>query len=255
MSLPRVAAVVAAYVDRLPDGADISIKTLAKMLPFGQQAVGTALRKLTQAGFLHRSRQRTPANKWVTRTYFSRVAQDSAWWAAFVADGEDSGVEARPVGLGRAARSLAFRVLARLGLTDARMGLSERECVALEPLAEEWLERGADAERITRALTSGLPEQVTAPAAFAAKRLRAKLPPFIEPEVIRPEIVQVCGTCESTGGLVMGICGPCRVLYPDDALDAQDEAAEGEGAATTEAVRAYVAEIRAAMRGLRLAPA
>ncbi len=43
--LPAREASIAAYLDRLPEGADISVKTLAKALPdHGQCAVGTVLR-------------------------------------------------------------------------------------------------------------------------------------------------------------------------------------------------------------------
>ncbi|MFG2531373.1 hypothetical protein [Streptomyces sp. NPDC048516] len=49
--LPRREASIAAYLDRLPEGADISVKTLAKVLPdYGRCALRTALRRLSEAG-------------------------------------------------------------------------------------------------------------------------------------------------------------------------------------------------------------
>ncbi|MFD9974615.1 hypothetical protein [Streptomyces sp. NPDC059017] len=46
--LPSREAAVAAYIDRLADGADISVKTLAKVLPYGQCAQeAQGLRRLT----------------------------------------------------------------------------------------------------------------------------------------------------------------------------------------------------------------
>ncbi|MCF3184270.1 hypothetical protein IPZ70_30660, partial [Streptomyces polychromogenes] len=84
--LPAREAAVAGYLDRLPDGADISVKTLAAVLPlWGQCALRTALNRLATAGHLHRVRQRLPGDttRWVTRTFFSRTARDGAWWARF----------------------------------------------------------------------------------------------------------------------------------------------------------------------------
>ncbi|RKT06043.1 hypothetical protein BX286_4080 [Streptomyces sp. 3211.6] len=84
--LPAREAAVAGYLDRLPDGADISVKTLAAVLPlWGQCALRTALNRLATAGHLHRVRQRLPgeATRWVTRTFFSRTPRDGAWWARF----------------------------------------------------------------------------------------------------------------------------------------------------------------------------
>ncbi|MFF4581523.1 hypothetical protein [Streptomyces sp. NPDC001389] len=84
--LPAREAAVAGYLDRLPDGADISVKTLAAVLPlWGQCALRTALSRLATAGHLHRVRQRLPGaeTRWVTRTYFSRTPRDGVWWARF----------------------------------------------------------------------------------------------------------------------------------------------------------------------------
>jgi hypothetical protein len=51
--LPRREAAVARYIDLLPDGSDISIKTLAReMEGYGQAAVASALRHLSTAGQL-----------------------------------------------------------------------------------------------------------------------------------------------------------------------------------------------------------
>lgn len=88
--LPRREASIAAYLDRLPEGADISVKTLAKVLPdYGQCALRTALRRLSEAGHLRRvTEHRTGDNGsplWVTRTYFSRTARNDAWWATLCA--------------------------------------------------------------------------------------------------------------------------------------------------------------------------
>ncbi|RPK62881.1 hypothetical protein EES43_12875 [Streptomyces sp. ADI96-02] len=85
---PREAA-IAAYIDRLPEGAAIGYKVLAEELPeYGQQACRSALDRLTRAGHLRRIRVHVtvPAGgkRWVTRTYFSRTVRDADWWARFV---------------------------------------------------------------------------------------------------------------------------------------------------------------------------
>ncbi|MFC4185492.1 MULTISPECIES: MarR family transcriptional regulator [Streptomyces] len=86
--LPERERHIAGYLDHLPDGAAMDIKTLAKHLPlYGQMAVGSALRALTVAGHLRRAQCRTGegGSRWVTLTYWSRTARDNEWWDAFAA--------------------------------------------------------------------------------------------------------------------------------------------------------------------------
>ncbi|WP_349636809.1 hypothetical protein [Streptomyces sp. 549] len=77
--LPAREAAVASYLDRLPEGADLSVKTLAKVLPYGQCALRTALRRLSEAGHLRRVKEHVRTGqsaRWVTRTYFTRTPRD-----------------------------------------------------------------------------------------------------------------------------------------------------------------------------------
>ncbi|WP_234365342.1 hypothetical protein [Streptomyces sp. RTd22] len=219
--LPRREAVIAAYIDRLPDGAAIDAKTLAKCLPdYGQMACATALRRLSEAGHLRRVREHLITEdgaRWVTRTFFSRMARGEDWWAAFVRG--DDAPEPRPAAVPTAAapaRTPAYDALASLGRTDPRMTLSAADCARLEPLAAAWLARDADPARLVRALTSGLPVQVHSPAALARTRLEAKLPPEPVPEP-RAEItisrLLECTDCGRPGpptALPGGLCRPCR---------------------------------------------
>ncbi|WP_031089611.1 hypothetical protein [Streptomyces sp. NRRL S-15] len=89
--LPERERYVAGYVDHLPDGAAMDIKSLAKDLPlYGQMAIGTALRALAVAGHLRRVRCRVEGDgqcRWVTLTYWSRAAHDNEWWTARLAEG------------------------------------------------------------------------------------------------------------------------------------------------------------------------
>jgi hypothetical protein len=236
--LPRREAAIAAYIDRLPDGAAIDAKTLAKCLPdYGQMACATALRRLSEAGHLRRVREHhitEDGARWVTRTFFSRTARGEEWWAAFVRG--DDAPEPRPAPAPAApTRTPAYNTLASLGRTDPRMTLSAADCARLEPLAAVWLARDADPARLVQALTSGLPVQVHSPAALARTRLEAKLPPEPVPEPVpepRPEItisrLLECTDCGRPGppaALPGGLCRPCRgeiPLAPPGGIDVHD---------------------------------
>ncbi|MFE3824132.1 hypothetical protein [Streptomyces sp. NPDC059092] len=93
--LPGREAAVAGFIDRLPDGADISVKALAKVMEYGQCALRTALNFLERAGHLFRRRELVvgPAGgRWVTRTWFSRAARDGGSWTAQLSgDASESG--------------------------------------------------------------------------------------------------------------------------------------------------------------------
>ncbi|MFD4172445.1 hypothetical protein [Streptomyces anulatus] len=242
---PREAA-IAAYIDRLPEGAAIGYKVLAEELPdYGQQACRSALDRLTRAGHLRRIRVQVTLSdgqmRWVTRTYFSRTARDADWWAAHVrfvrgmdAPGQPPApaaaetVEEPEPGV-RAPRSEAYDVLAGLGRREPRLQLSEGDCVELEHLVGEWLARGAGREQITRALTSGLPESVHSAGPLLRKRLETKMPPTPAP---RPEkdhpseqivgMVMMCLFCdedETTTTLDHGVCLDCKeAIARDEAM-------------------------------------
>ncbi|WP_399926584.1 hypothetical protein [Streptomyces kanamyceticus] len=213
--LPPREAAIAAYVDRLPDGADISVKTLAKELPYGQCALRTALNRIQAAGHLRRGREHvrgTGSARWITRTWFSRTARDDGWWTAFTRG--DVPEEAEPDGPRRQpTRSRAFILLAALGRTAPALSLSYIDCVRLEPRVTQWFARGATEPDILRALTAGLPTPVYSPAALVRSRLTSKLPP--EPPPPRPAPLRFleCTHCGAPGrpdALPGGTCGPCR---------------------------------------------
>ncbi|MFD7381851.1 MarR family transcriptional regulator [Streptomyces anulatus] len=88
--LPTRERYVAGFVDHLPDGAAMSVKTLAKQLPlYGQQAISTSLTALSVAGHLRRVRCPVTGTgdetRWVFRTFWSRTARDNAWWNTYLA--------------------------------------------------------------------------------------------------------------------------------------------------------------------------
>ncbi|MFI9205717.1 hypothetical protein [Streptomyces sp. NPDC053048] len=251
--LPRREAAIAALIDRLPEGAAMDAKTLAKESPeYGQAACRTALKRLTEAGHLRRVKEHLlteDGKRWVTRTYFSRTARDDAWWAGFlrgdVPDEDEAPAPAPPPPppAGRPAQSRAYAVLARLIRTDSRLALSAAECAALEPLAAEWLARGATEPEIIRALTERLPPEVESPGGLTRRRLIDRLPPEREPEPeprpapLRYMECAVCGVPGRPEALPGGLCRDCRgEPRPPEPPERADE------------VRARVAELRAAAR-------
>ncbi|MFE1862783.1 hypothetical protein [Streptomyces anandii] len=215
--LPSREAAVAAYIDRLPEGADISVKTLARTLPYGQCALRTALNCLQQAGHLRRGRERVGANgpgdggsRWITRSWWSRTPRDDEWWAAFTRG--DVPQEAPPE-RARPTRSRAHILLAALGRTAPVLSLSQADCARLAPLVAEWFARGATEEAVVAALTAGLPTPVHHPAALLRRRLTDKLPPA--PPLSRR--VLECAECGVPGraeALPGGLCTRCRGVRP-----------------------------------------
>ncbi|MFJ2374642.1 MarR family transcriptional regulator [Streptomyces sp. NPDC087769] len=87
--LPERERHIAGYVDALPEGAAMDIKSLARSQPlYGQMAVGSALRALGVAGHLRHVRCLSGEGdqvRWVTRTFWSRTAHDNEWWTAYLA--------------------------------------------------------------------------------------------------------------------------------------------------------------------------
>ncbi|MFE6746542.1 MarR family transcriptional regulator [Kitasatospora purpeofusca] len=231
-------------IDRFPEGAAMDVKSLAAFNPlYGQQAVRTALNKLSAAGHLRRVRERVGADRsqWVFRTYFSRTPRGDGWWNHFIATGEappetlpDTLPPAEQPGTARpreastdaqpppAEETPAHRALAGLGAADRRLALSAADCAALEPLAAEWLARGATEAVFRTAMTAGLPPEVHSPAAFTRRRLVDKLPPVrpaVPPHPGHPaDVLPVTRLAECTdcrvparpNALLGGLCRACR---------------------------------------------
>ncbi len=165
--LPAREPYVAGFIDHLPDGAAMDVKSLAKQLPlYGQQAVGSALKALSVAGYLRRVRCLVGEGeqvRWVFRTFWSRTARDNEWWGSHLAAGER---ETAPVVAAPAAPpswvpveeppatpavpqqrtpepaptpadapSPAYLALAQLGRTDPRLALSAADCAVLEAVS------------------------------------------------------------------------------------------------------------------------
>ena len=250
--LPRDAE-IAVFIDHLDNGHAMGHKVIAAEHPrYGQQACRTSLKSLTEAGHLRWIKEHITVEdnsmRWVTRTYWSRTPRSAQWWAEFArerhgrdvthdyqpglartedltptpapenesASGSDGSSETDPT----PEPSAAYRTLTRLRSADPRMSLSEAECRALEPLAAEWLARGATPADMVRALTDGLPPTITNPGGLARNRLESKMPPkkndAAETRLLRARVTRVlmaCATCdadERTAKMINGICEECR---------------------------------------------
>lgn len=210
--LPPREASIAAYIDRLPEGADISVKTLAKHLPYGQCALRTALNRLQDAGHLRRGSECVANDEvllWVTRTFFSRTARDDEWWAAFTRGDVPPERPQRPT------RSRAFTLLAALGRTAPSLTLSAADCTLLEPQVDAWFKRGATEPELLHALTDGLPTPVHHAAALVRRRLADKMPPERVTPTQRRTVLRTleCSECRTPGSaeaLIGGRYRPCR---------------------------------------------
>ncbi|MET8174518.1 MarR family transcriptional regulator [Streptomyces clavifer] len=243
--LPERERYVAGYVDRLPEGGAMDVKSLAKSLPlYGQMAVGSALRALGVAGHLRRVRCQVVGeggqSRWVTRTFWSRTAHDSEWWDTFTRTGtvghqaasvarpdESEQVEppqpspaspSHPVPAQRTAlaespagHSPAYLALAQLGRAEPRLALSAADCAVLEGLAAAWLDRGVNTGYLIKALTAGLPAQVGSPIGFVRRRLTDKIPP-------RLPAAASTAAHEARVQRVMMECTECGVPGPPEAL-------------------------------------
>ncbi|MFF4243841.1 MarR family transcriptional regulator [Streptomyces sp. NPDC001822] len=221
--LPPRERCIAGFIDHLPDGASMDVKSLAKQLPlYGQQAVGSALRTLSVAGYLRRVRCLVGEGdqvRWVFRTFWSRTARDNEWWGSRLAPerreaapssavqppssctpSEDPAPAAEapvspvvpqqrapePAPVADGIPSPAYLALAQLGRTDPRLALSAADCAVLEARAAEWLARGVTVDYLTHALTSGLPARVGSPVGLVRRRLVDKIPPYVPEAAVPP---------------------------------------------------------------------
>ncbi|MFI9099770.1 hypothetical protein ACIGXA_04530 [Streptomyces fildesensis] len=246
--LPYREASIAAYIDRMPDGAAVDVKTLARDLPaYGQQAVRSALNALSVAGHLRRIRETVGEGRpqWVFRTYFSRAARSDDWWAAFLAGDvpEDEASPAPPaipaVPAARTARSEAYEALAVLGRTDPRMTLSAADCAALEPLAAEWLARGVRGPQLVYALTAGLPPHVHCAGALARRRLNDKMPPEAIAVAVVARRIMECTQCGVPGRPEALSGGLCRACSGEPVV---------RGSTVRPDIRLHITRLRAAIR-------
>ncbi|MFJ4567392.1 hypothetical protein ACIP4U_27605 [Streptomyces caelestis] len=244
---------IAVFVDHLEEGHAMGYKAIASVHPrYGQQAVRTSLKSLSEAGHSRQIREHITVEdnsmRWVTRTYWSRTRRSPEWWAEFArerkgrivpddyrpglarTDAPEASAEEPAPEAGPQAESqpeTAYQTLAGLRDADPRMPLSDSDCQSLESLVGEWLSRGSTPEDITKALTDGLPPAVTNPGGLARRRLEDKMPPKkakirqkAAPRRARVDrVVMCCITCDAdelTTKIEGGMCPDCRAEYEAD---------------------------------------
>lgn len=231
--LSGLAIGLAVYIQSLPTGARVDIKTLAARFPEGPTRIAAALRELEAHGYLRRTRERTPGGHIVTRTVSCNQPGHHGTGAA--ADTPSRSTR-RPAPAERPPRKLlptvprpahtsptllrtATDLLAGLRHHDPRLLLSATDTEHLAPGVAAWLERDLAPSAVQHALTADLPpEDLRRPAALLAHRLAAQLPPpppfrvpAPPPDVRHP--LQNCEGCDrafrSPGP------GRCRDCRPD----------------------------------------
>jgi hypothetical protein len=211
--LSLLAIGLAVYIQSLPTGTHIGIKTLAKRFPEGTTRIASALRELEAHGYLRRVRERTPTGRIVTRTISCNQPTGTRRGTARPARIPHSQPEApsdpgaptpdpdvnrtphpkptaprkqqplaavpQPAFAATALLRTAADLLTGLRLHDPRLLLSASDTAHLAPGVAAWLEREVPASTVQLALTSGLPpEGLRRPAALLAHRLTAQLPPL-----------------------------------------------------------------------------
>ncbi|MGA5894827.1 helix-turn-helix domain-containing protein [Streptomyces venetus] len=241
--LSLLAIGLACHIQSLPTGASVDIKSLAARFPEGTTRIAAALRELETHGYLHRTRERTPTGRIVTRTVSCNQPgrhrdRDTAGAAppkppARPATPTPHPKPSRPRALpavpkpaysSPALLQTATEVLAGLRRTDPRLLLSATDAEHLAPGVAAWLERDLTPTAVRHALTSDLPpEPLRRPAALLAHRLTAQLPPL--PPFRAPEQppaarypLQNCDGCDRAfRAPAPGRCGDCRSVPPEAA--------------------------------------
>ncbi|EST27793.1 hypothetical protein [Streptomyces roseochromogenus] len=172
------------YIQSLPAGARVDIKTLTARFPEGATRIAAALRELETYGYLRRERQRVPGGRIVTRTIScnqpGRRTDNHVPKPARPKKAPPKALPPlpRPACPSPALIQQATDLLADLRRHDSRLLLSARDTAHLAPGVAAWLERDVTPTAVRHALTTGLPDEpLCRPAALLAHRLTEQLPP------------------------------------------------------------------------------
>ncbi|MGW2084232.1 helix-turn-helix domain-containing protein [Streptomyces sp. NPDC001880] len=248
--LSLLAIGLSTYIQSLPAGARIGIKTLAERFPDSEARIAAALRELEAHGYLSRTRERLPNGRVVTRTCSynqptgnaqrrpastpkpRRQAPASAPAAApapapapVAATPPSTPAPAPmppPPPLPQPRNPLpqylraATALLTDLHRHAAEITLTEKDVVLLAPAAATWFERGATPAALRHALTHDLPQPLNRPAKLLRYRLAALLPP--PPTLEHPTVLlQNCDRCDRAfRSPTPGNCRECREAAADD---------------------------------------
>ncbi|MER6284703.1 helix-turn-helix domain-containing protein [Streptomyces sviceus] len=230
--LSLVARGLALYIQSLPAGAPVDIKTLAARFPEGRDRIAAALRDLETHGYLRRTRERTPTGRIVTRTVSCNRPGIRGRAGADQAPGPPKKRQPprkrllpavpQPGYPTPALLQQATDVLAGLRRHDPRLLLSATDTRHLAPGVATWLERDLTPTDVRDALTAHLPtEPLHRPAALLAHRLTAQLPPLppYRPPAPPPDVRHPLQTCDGCDRAFRapdpGHCRDCRRDLPE----------------------------------------
>ncbi|MEV6249382.1 hypothetical protein AB0M38_24700 [Streptomyces sp. NPDC051742] len=206
---PRLSAVaigLGVYIQSLPCGADVTVKTLTLRFREGEITIRRALNELVAEGYVERRRVALGGGRFATRTLSydkpgcgtagrrSRRSPaapdpvrpepdpepDPGAAPSDPAPAPESVARPVPPPKSSALHGPAADVLARLRTVDSRLLLSWRDVLRLAPGVDEWLGRAASPEQVIRTLTAALPPAhvpIHHPGRFVEFRLAALLPP------------------------------------------------------------------------------
>ncbi|WP_405856316.1 hypothetical protein OG361_22915 [Streptomyces sp. NBC_00090] len=213
-SLSAVAIGLGVYIQSLPEGADVTVKTLTNRFTEGEITVRRALNELVVEGYLERHRVALGGGRFATRI----VSYDKPGCGLPARRAEvpvppdaDADAESEPEAVQAVADpeptalpGPAADLLARLRTVDTRLLLPWREVLRLAPAVDEWLARAATPAQIVRTLTAALPPAhvpIHHPGRFLEYRLSALLPPPLSagpppPAVEAPAPLITCGGCD-----------------------------------------------------------
>jgi hypothetical protein len=229
-SLSGLAIGLAVYIQSLPAGARVDIKTLAARFPEGTTRIAAALRELEAHGYLRRERERLPGGRIVTRTTSCNQPgrrRDAHAPKAAAPRNTRAPRKAlppvpRPAYPSPTLIQKATDLLADLRRHDRRLLLSERDTAHLAPGVAAWLERDVTPTAVREALITDLPsEPLCRPAALLAHRLAAQLPPpppfrAPSPPPAAPDRFQTCDGCDRAfRAPTPGQCRDCRSNLPE----------------------------------------
>ncbi|MFJ6411010.1 hypothetical protein ACIQK9_36390 [Streptomyces hydrogenans] len=203
-TLSGLAIGVGVRIQSLPDGADVSVKRLALLLPEGEISIRRALNELVAAGYLERRRVALGSGQYATRlVWYDKPGAVSVAASVPEAAPVPEGVPASDASPAPAAgqpetppsspaappSGPAAAILARLRAVDSRLVLSCRDVERLAPAVDGWLALGIEGAQVTRTLTAALPPAhvpVHHPARFLAYRLATQTPPPLPAEAPSP---------------------------------------------------------------------
>ncbi|MFD7132654.1 helix-turn-helix domain-containing protein [Streptomyces sp. NPDC059894] len=231
--LSLLAIGLAVYIQSLPKGARVDIKSLVARFPEGATRIAAALRELEAHGYLRRERERIPDGRIVTRTVSCNQPGHHRRTAAVATEHTPRTVPAgpRPSAPRKALPDVprpshpypklleaATDLLAGLRRHDSRLLLSACDTAHLAPGVAAWLERDVSPTAVRQALSADLPpEGLRRPAAFLAHRLTALMPPLppygasvVPPPAVRHPLRNCDGCDRGFRGPEPGPCRDCR---------------------------------------------